>query len=346
MLSETIGEGFDDGVETSSCEGGHVEDAADGLPAAGDSAFTFEGAAVSVVGSQADEGGDLLPVELAELRDIGHERVGGDLSQSGNGFNELGFVAPVIVGLDEGLDGAFDVVDLALEQVEDGLDALPGELSFGDLPAIGLLRAEVDELPSAGDELLDFGLFFRGFLEGRRLHSFGEESQDAGIDAVGLGQQSQGLGEIAGPFGIDDGDTVAGFGEIGDDFAFVAARGFEHDETVSRTGEQLFELLMTRGGVGQAVVLLRGKEMKIERGLSDVDADRNLVRAIHGDVPFLPMRARAAVGPAPAPATVRARFQRPATIQLCDGVMSTEARSICRRFFRGWLRSQPRNREH
>jgi hypothetical protein len=89
-----------------------------------------------------------------------------------------------------------------------------------------------------------------------------------------------------------------------------------------------------------------GKVVEIERGLGDVDADRNLVRAFHGGIPFLPMRARAAVKPAPAPATVRACFQRPATILLRDGVLSTRTRSIYRRFFRGWLRSQPRNRMH
>jgi hypothetical protein len=89
-----------------------------------------------------------------------------------------------------------------------------------------------------------------------------------------------------------------------------------------------------------------GKNVEIERGLGDVDTDRNLVRAIHGEFPFLPMRARAFLGSATAPATVRACFQRPAAIQLCDGVVSTQARSICRRFFRGWLRSQPRNHVH
>src|SRR6187402_3419840 len=88
----------------------------------------------------------------------------------------------------------------------------------------------------------------------------------------------------------------------------------------------------------KGVSLAGGEEVEIERGLGDVDTDPREVRAIHGGVPFLPMRARGRQGLA-APATVRAGIQRSATIKLCDGVLSTEARTICRRFFRGWLRS-------
>ena len=95
--------------------------------------------------------------------------------------------------------------------------------------------------------------------------------------------------------------------------------------------------------IGQVMFLPGGEKVQIERGLGDVDSDCNLVRAIPGAIPFLPMRARAPWGGATAQATVRACFQRPAATQLCDGVMSTQARSICRRLLRGWLRSQPRS---
>ena len=346
MLSEPLSEGFDDGVATFGGQGSHVEDAADGLTSAGDGAFTLEGAAISIEGSQADESRDLLAVQLAKFGDIGDDGGGGDAPQAGHRLDELSFVAPVIVGLDDGFDGLFDVADLGFQGVEHGLDALPGGLSSGDMPAIGLLGAKVDELPPAGDKLLDFGLFFGSFLDGGGLHLLSEESQDPGIDAIGLGHQAQGPGEVAGPFGIDNRDAVAGIEEVGYDFALVAAGGFEDDETGGRIGEQLTELLVSCFGVGQVVGLPGGEEVEIERGLGDVDSDRNLVRAIHGEFPFLPMRARAAFGAATAQATVRVCFQRPATIQLRDGVVSTEARSICRRFFRGWLRSQPRNREH
>src|SRR5205085_510015 len=141
MLSETSSEGFDDGIEAFSGHRRHVEDAANGLATAGDGAFAFHGAAVAIVGSQADESGDLLTVEFAELRNISDDGSGGNSAEAGNRLHELGFVSPFVVGLDEGLDGAFDVVDLPLQGVEHGLNALPSELSAGDIPAIGFLSA-------------------------------------------------------------------------------------------------------------------------------------------------------------------------------------------------------------
>jgi hypothetical protein len=62
------------------------------------------------------------------------------------------------------------------------------------------------------------------------------------------------------------------------------------------------------------VFLTGGKEVEVERGLGHVDSDPSEVLAIHGGVPFLPMRARDRLTGLAAPATVRVRFQRPATI--------------------------------
>lgn len=235
----------------------------------------------------------------------------------------MNFVLPIIVRLEERLDHFLDSADFSFESVDDGLDAFSGGFGVGAVPAIGLLSFEVDELPPAHDELLDFDLFFRSFVAGDWLHFFCEESQDAGIDAVGLGHQAQGLGEIAGSLGIDDRDAVTGIGEVGDDLAFKAPGSFEDNETSGRAGEEFFQLFMSCFGVGQRLGLPSRKNVEIECGLGHVNSDRNLVRAIHGDIPFLPMRARAAIRPATAPATVRACFQRPAAIQLCDGVLST-----------------------
>ena len=342
MLSESIGEGLDDGVAASGSQGRHVEDTADGFSSAADGAFALVLSAVTIEGSQADEGGDLLAVEFAQFGDIGDEGGGSDAAESWDRLYELGFLAPVVIGLDELLDA----VDLAFEYLEDGLDALSGRFDVSRLETVGLHGPQVDELSSASDELLDFGLFFRGLLGGRRLGLLGKEGQDTGIEAVGLGDQAEAASEIADPAGIDDGHVVAGVEELSDELPLVAAGGFEDDAAARRLREERLELLMSGGVVGQGMSLTGGEEVEIERGFGNVDSDPSEVRAIHGVVPFLPMRARTTRGLATAPATVRAGFQSPAAIQLCDGVLSTESRSICRRFFRGWLRSQPRNREH
>ena len=58
-------------------------------------------AAVVVEGSDSDEGGDLLSVELTELREFGEECGGGHLSDAGSGLNEVGFGFPIVIGVDE-----------------------------------------------------------------------------------------------------------------------------------------------------------------------------------------------------------------------------------------------------
>lgn len=246
MLSESIGESFDDGVEAFGSQGSHVEDGAHGLTSAANGTLSLLGAAVTIEGSQAHERGDLLPVEFAEFGNIGDHGGRGDGTQARNGLDELSFVSPVIVGLNEGLDGAFDVVDLPLEGVQHGLDAFLSGLGTGHVPAIGLLRSQVDELSSASDELLDFGLFFGSFFDRGGPDPFREESQDPGIDAVGLGHQAQSFREVSCPPRIDDRDTIAGIGEVSDDLSLVAASGFEDDETMVGSGEQLAELPMSR----------------------------------------------------------------------------------------------------
>jgi hypothetical protein len=346
MLSEAISEGFDDGVAAAGGQSSHVEYGADGFTPATDGAFALVFSAVAIERSQSDQGGYLLAIELTEFGDIGQECGGSDAPQPWDGLHELGLVAPVVIRFDEDFDGGFDFADLPFQEFEDGLDAFPDGLSVGDLEPVRLHRAEVDELSPPSDELLDFGLFFGGFLGRLGLHLLGEEGQDAGIQAVGLGDQAEGPGKVPDPAGIDDRDVITGVEEVGDELSLVAARGFQDKAAIRGRGQQLLELLVSRGVIGQGVSLTGGEKVEIERGLGNVDPDPRQIRAIHGDVPFLPMRARAAFGAASAPATVRADFQRPATILLCDGVLSAEARTIYRRPFRGWLRSQPRSREH
>src|SRR6476646_7867361 len=163
MLSEASGEGFDDGIEPFGGHGSHVEHAANGLAAAADRSFAFHGAAVPIEGSQTDEGRDLLTVELADLGNIGHDGRGGDVAQTRYGLDEPDFVLPVVVRFKQGLDELIDSADFGFESVDHGLNAFPGGLDLRDVPAIGLLSADVDELPPTGDKLLDFDLFFGSF---------------------------------------------------------------------------------------------------------------------------------------------------------------------------------------
>src|SRR5882757_3413180 len=75
---ETLVEGFEDGVEVGSGEGGHVEGSADFMTAAADGAFAEMGAAVLIIGSDPGQGGTLAAIEGAELGHFGQEEEGVD----------------------------------------------------------------------------------------------------------------------------------------------------------------------------------------------------------------------------------------------------------------------------
>lgn len=77
----------------------------------------------------------------------------------------------------------------------------------GDVLAFVALRgALVDELASAGDQFLERLLLLRRQNRQAGGDLLGEAGQDVCIDAVGLGQQPQCLGEVADGPGVDYGD--------------------------------------------------------------------------------------------------------------------------------------------
>jgi hypothetical protein len=59
-------------------EGGHVQGDADPGTSTVDGAFPFVGSGVVVVGGDACEGGDLLPIDVAEFGEVGQEAGGRD----------------------------------------------------------------------------------------------------------------------------------------------------------------------------------------------------------------------------------------------------------------------------
>ncbi len=121
----------------------------------------------------------------------------------------------------------------------------------------------------------------------------GEMGDDAGVDRVGLGEPSNGAGELAHLARVDNSDRQTGLGQRRGDDALVAAAGFHGDEP----GPQRLE---TADQIGQAVRVggasergPAGAHMHVHAALGDIDADEALGgrRLIHH--PSSSMRARA-----------------------------------------------------
>lgn len=319
---EAIGELFDGRVESSCAECSHVKSRADGSPPAGDGSFTGMSATVAIERGDTGESGDLLSIEASEFRKFPEEREGGGVSDTRRAGEEIEFGAPVIVVADEFQELHFDLLDLLIEQLNDAVDALADGFDSSPLAVIGLGGAHDNELPAPNEKLFEFRLFFRGFIERTRLHELSETGNDPGVDAIGLGENSQGLGEVADLAGIDDGDEMPGGDQLGSDLSMVGAGGFEDDEGGTGLWEATQQSRPSVRGVVELGGLILEVEGDIEVLLGDIDADETRNGTSHnGRLPVLRIRTRTSVR-VPVPAAVRAITKRPTTILLTHGLLS------------------------
>lgn len=327
---ESLGELFDGGVEPHGGEAGHVQGAADVGSSAPDHASSSELPAVTVEGSDSDQGCDLLAVELSQFGEFGQQGGTGSGPDSGDGGEQLRLVFPIVIRLDVLEDVLFDAFDLLVEQVDDALHTFANGFHRGRFQSVFLGRAEVDQLSASRDELFEFGLFLmRGFHDpGADLLS--EAGDDTGVDAIGFGQDAMSFGEVPHLAGIGDGNVMAGSDEFCDQAAVIPSGRFDDDQAGSRCGQLTEQLVQTiavvieREGFGVRV------QADIESFFGNVDADKRLI-TIHGVIPTLRMRARHGGLPCTALEAVRACSTRSAAIVLYSGVRSAQGHAICRR---------------
>src|SRR6202453_824347 len=163
-LLKPLGKTSDDGIESHGGDGGHVQDTAQSGASATDGAFAGSGSGVGVEGSDADQGADASSIGLAQFVEFGQERGAEDGPDAGDRSQELVDGVEVIVGIDELFDLAIQVIDLPVDGFQHGIDGFAGRGAGGGEAAVSLLGADVCELPSAGDQGIEFGLDFRAFF--------------------------------------------------------------------------------------------------------------------------------------------------------------------------------------
>ena len=122
-----------------------------------------------------------------------------------------------------------DGIQALAEDRDKLLDVGPDPLGRGD-QAVSLDRDHLDDLAPAVVEGLEL-LELQGF-QGPHLgfDGLGEPGQDAGIDGIGLGQLSGGLGEVADLSGIDDHQGQTLCGKVAHSIHLPASRGLEEHQ--------------------------------------------------------------------------------------------------------------------
>ena len=122
--------------------------------------------------------------------------------------------------------------------------------------AIAFGREHIDHLGAAQDKGLE--LLSLLVVQGSHLGLDGRAvvGDDTGIDAIGLGEPSSGLGEIAHPFWIDRDAGQAGLAQGLEDGSFELAGGFEHDPLGIEEDQFRDQGGDTVGGIGHTEVLV------------------------------------------------------------------------------------------
>lgn len=350
---ESCGEVFDDGVVSLRGECGHVECVSHASASAGDGSGSLKLSAVTIVGCESGEGGDLGAVEESEFGKIGDEDGGGDGSDAGHGLKSAGGLVPVVVAANEPENFLVDVIGLLDEEFDDGLQAAASEGGGGEFEAVGLHDAEFDELSPPLHQLLQFVELFGSEDMQPGPNELRDEGEGLGINAVGLGEPAESLGEVSRLLGVDGGDGEFRVTQEDDQLPFVTAGGFEDDAFDRFSSQSLDELLPSERRVLDGESLLGRKDADIQGALGDINADmsgecrrvgvigvrcgRRHTRVlslggslVHGGVPVLQMRTRTR-DRVTVLAAVRADQRSPATIKLRHGLRPTKTLTICRR---------------
>ena len=100
--------------------GSHEKRGAHAGSAAADEAFAAPLTGLSRPGREADEGGDLAPIERSELRQLGEQRAGDGGSDSRHGGEQVFFLAPDRRAFDALVDVVVEAVEFALQSLQKG----------------------------------------------------------------------------------------------------------------------------------------------------------------------------------------------------------------------------------
>lgn len=272
-VGETPGEALDLRIMGTRGQGGHVQTGAHGVSPAGDGAFAGHASGVVVEGGHADEGADLFAVQGAQFGGFGEKRGAGSGADVRDALEDLVLAGEVLVFVDEPGDFLVDLFDRVMEPSHEGVDVFLDEGVGRGFEAAAFLGAGLDELAAAEDQGVELFLDLGFGHDGLRVHGLGVERQEVGVDGVGLGFLSTGLGKRACLCGLDAADGEVVFQAGGDEGAVVGSGGFDDDAL----GVELLEQGDDGGDAWRGVVegvnvgLVGGGQ--IEAVLADVDAD-------------------------------------------------------------------------
>jgi hypothetical protein len=98
----------------------------------------------------------------------------------------------------------------------------------GAAAPVALHHDHLDDLAAPGDQFRQGPPLGVGHRPGLGADALGEQREEGGVDAVGLGEPARGAGEVADLAGVHDGDRQARGDEVRGEPGLVAAGRLEH----------------------------------------------------------------------------------------------------------------------
>ena len=258
-------------IEADGGEGGHIEHTPPHGAAAGNHAAAPQGSAIPVDRRDADEGGNLAPIQVAQLREIGDEREGRDIADAGHGLEQVVRRAPQRAGAEGVVQVALQLGQGLGQPAEVGGDAALHPRFACLLVPGGLGAQHLDQLAAAGDEFRQ-GLRLRGRQRASpRLHRLREPRDVAGVEGIGLGQLARRPREITDLSRVDHGHRQPGAPQRGGDGDLITAGGFQDHQRRGEAAQPRDELAQARVITRDAEALVGRTDVHIDMLLGDID---------------------------------------------------------------------------
>ena len=289
-VGETIGEGPEGGIVPACAEGRHVEDITDRHPTTVDTAVSSELATIEVIWCETDEGGDLLAAHLPEFRQQGDE---GESQHRADAWHR----GQQLVELSESSIGGDHLDQALVEEADIGLQ--PDQAAFAEPPEHDIFEMAglvlngdmlVTQLSPHGDDLGEPFNCDVPFHNSCR-HDGDILRDQSCIEAIVLGQDAAGAGELTKLVRVDPSHRQSGCEQGTDDATLVTAARLQ-----ANCGDceraQPYDQLDPAGGV------VTHRKKPALRQHYDVQAVLRHVNAaigklFHLRIPSLLMRARA-----------------------------------------------------
>jgi hypothetical protein len=315
LLLKPVSKCANHGIEATGCKRGHIQHTSDIFSAAPNMRFAVRFSGRPVPWSQAGQGGDFLPVELAKLRQICNEHCRGLRPYTRCALEDTVFAFEIVISVDILSDEPVDFIDLKIQSFHHFLNTFFNLRVMNHKQTVGFLCSKVIELASSSDKFGQLnGLRLRVRFR-RRFDNLCEFRQHLRIDRVGLCPLAYSFGKVANLSRIDHYNRQRSIEQFGCERPFITTGRFEDDERNCLVLELSADLVMAMGCVRQAGFDEVGAGGDVKGVFGDVDTDINRFR--HGFVPYLQMRAR---GFPAAQTAVRACPTGATRIPLCDGL--------------------------